>query len=338
MSILITGGAGFIGSHTVVEFLNAGYDIVIVDNFCNSKPVVLDRIREITGKDFKFYEVDLLDYDKLNQVFEENPDIDSAIHFAGLKAVGESCAKPLLYYHNNLTGTFNLIDIMSKHNAKNIVFSSSATVYGKPETVPIREDFPLSTTNPYGETKLMIERILKDVWASDPEWSVSILRYFNPIGAHKSGLIGEDPKGIPNNLLPYIVKVAAGKLPHLNVFGNDYNTPDGTGVRDYIHVVDLAKAHLKALEQAKKVTGVDYFNIGTGVGYSVLDIVHAYENATGMKVPYEIGPRRPGDIDQCYADPTKAATVLGWKAEYNIDDMCCDSANWQKKNPNGYGD
>ncbi len=337
MSILITGGAGFIGSHTIVELLNAGKELVVLDNFCNSKPVVLDRIKEITGKDFKFYEADLLDYDAVDRIFEENK-IESVIHFAGLKAVGESVQKPLLYYHNNLTGTFNLCEIMQKHGAKRIVFSSSATVYGKPESVPIREDFPLSTTNPYGETKLMIERILKDVHAADNEWSVSILRYFNPIGAHKSGLIGEDPKGIPNNLLPYVTQVAAGKREHLSVFGDDYNTHDGTGVRDYIHVVDLAIAHLKALDRAEKVTGVEYFNIGTGVGYSVLDIVKAYEKATGIKIPYVIAPRRPGDIDECYADPKKAYEMLGWKAQYNIEDMCRDSNNWQTKNPNGYGD
>lgn len=337
MSILVTGGAGFIGSHTIVELLNANRDVVVLDNFCNSKPVVLDRIREITGKDFKFYEADLLDYDAIDKIFAEN-DIDSVIHFAGLKAVGESVAQPLRYYHNNLTGTFNLCEIMQKYGAKRIVFSSSATVYGKPESVPIREDFPLSTTNPYGETKLMIERILKDVHTADNEWSVSILRYFNPIGAHKSGRIGEDPKGIPNNLLPYITQVASGKRDHLSVFGNDYNTHDGTGVRDYIHVVDLAKAHLKALDRANKVTGVEHFNIGTGVGYSVLDIVKAYEAATGIKIKYEIVDRRPGDIDECYADPTRAYEVLGWKAEYNIEDMCRDSNNWQQKNPNGYGD
>ncbi len=336
MSILITGGAGFIGSHTAVEFLNAGYDVVIVDNYYNSSPKALERIKEITGKDFRAYEVDLCDKAALEKVFLENPEIDSAIHFAGLKAVGESVQKPGLYYYNNLVSTLNLVELLGKYNAKRIVFSSSATVYGMPKTVPIREDFPLSTTNPYGETKLMIERILKDLWVSDPEWSVSVLRYFNPIGAHKSGLIGENPKGIPNNLLPYVAKVAAGQLPCLSVFGDDYDTKDGTGVRDYIHVVDLAKAHLKALERAEKVSGVEYFNIGTGTGYSVLEIVHAYEKATGLKVNYKIVERRPGDIATCYADPAKAYEVLGWQAENGIDDMCRDLANWMKKNPNGY--
>ena len=337
MATLITGGAGFIGSHTIVQLLEAGRELVVLDNFCNSKPVVLDRIREITGKDFRFYEADLLDRDAIERIFQENK-IDSVIHFAGLKAVGESVQQPLRYYHNNLTGTFNLCEIMQKYGAKRIVFSSSATVYGKPESVPIREDFPLSTTNPYGETKLMIERILKDVFVSDNEWSISILRYFNPIGAHKSGKIGEDPKGIPNNLLPYVTQVASGKREKLSVFGNDYNTHDGTGVRDYIHVVDLAAAHLKALERAEKVTGIDYFNVGTGVGYSVLDIVKAYEAATGAKVPYVIAPRRPGDIDECFADPTKAYELLGWKAQYGIEDMCRDAHRWQTQNPNGYGD
>ncbi len=337
MAILITGGAGYIGSHTMVELLEAGRELVVVDNFLNSKPESLERVRKITGKDFKFYEVDLLDYDALDKVFCEN-DIDSCIHFAGLKAVGESCSKPLWYYHNNITGTLNLCDIMQKHGAKRIVFSSSATVYGKPASVPITEDFPLSTTNPYGETKLMIERILSDVYAADNEWSVSILRYFNPIGAHKSGLIGEDPQGIPNNLLPYITQVASGKRECLSVFGNDYNTPDGTGVRDYIHVVDLAKAHLKAIERAEKVKGVEQFNVGTGVGYSVLDIIKAYEKATGITINYKIVDRRPGDIDECYANPKKAYEVLGWRAENNIEDMCRDSYNWQLKNPNGYGD
>ena len=336
MSILITGGAGFIGSHTAVEFLNAGYDVVIADNYCNSSPKALDRIKEITGRDFRAYEMDLCDKAALEKVFEENPEIDSAIHFAGLKAVGESVAKPGLYYYNNLLSTLNLVELMSKYGAKRIVFSSSATVYGMPKTVPIREDFPLSTTNPYGETKLMIERILHDIWVSDPSWSVSVLRYFNPIGAHKSGLIGENPRGIPNNLLPYVAKVAAGQLPCLSVFGNDYDTKDGTGVRDYIHVVDLAKAHLKALERAAKVTGVEHFNIGTGTGYSVLEIVAAYEKATGLKVNYKIVDRRPGDIATCYADPTKAYEVLGWRAENGIDEMCADLANWMKKNPNGY--
>ena len=271
----------------------------------------------------------------MDRVVREN-NIDSCIHFAGLKAVGESCAKPLLYYHNNITGTLNLCEVLSKYHAKRIVFSSSATVYGNPASVPITEDFPLSTTNPYGETKLMIERILKDLHTADPEWSVSVLRYFNPIGAHKSGMIGEDPQGIPNNLLPYITQVAAGRRECLSVFGNDYNTHDGTGVRDYIHVVDLARAHLKAIERAETITGIEYFNIGTGVGYSVLDIVHAYEKATGIKINYKITDRRPGDIDECYANPKKAYEILGWQAEYNIEDMCRDSYNWQLNNPKGY--
>ena len=335
MAILITGGAGYIGTHTMVELLNAGRELVVVDNFCNSKPCSLERVKQITGKDFKFYEVDLLDREALEKVFEENT-IDSCIHFAGLKAVGESVSLPLWYYHNNITGTLILLDTMKKYGAKRIVFSSSATVYGKPASVPITEDFPLSTTNPYGETKLMIERILKDLYVSDPEWSISVLRYFNPIGAHKSGLIGEDPQGIPNNLLPYVAQVATGKRECLSVFGNDYNTPDGTGVRDYIHVVDLAGAHLKALERAEKVTGIDYFNVGTGVGYSVLDIIRAYEQTTGAKINYKIVDRRPGDIDECYANPKKAYELLGWKAQYNIEDMCRDSYNWQSKNPNGY--
>lgn len=337
MAILITGGTGFIGSHTVVELIEAGREVVIVDNFSNSKPVVLDRIEAITGVRPRFYEVDLLDRGALRAVFSGNK-IDSVIHFAGLKAVGESCAQPLRYYHNNITGTLNLCDVMVEFGVKRLVFSSSATVYGNPATVPIREDFPLSTTNPYGQTKLVIERILSDLAAADPTWSVSILRYFNPIGAHKSGLIGEDPRGIPNNLLPYIVKVSAGKLERLNVFGNDYDTHDGTGVRDYIHVVDLARAHLKALALAETKCGVDYFNVGTGVGYSVLDIVRAYEAATDRPVPYQIVGRRPGDIAVCYADPAKAAAELGWRAEYGIDEMCRDAANWQEKNPDGYPD
>lgn len=335
MAILITGGAGYIGSHTAVEFLNAGKEIVIVDNFVNSKPCVLDRIKRITGKDFKFYECDLLDKEGLERVFVENQ-IDSCIHFAGLKAVGESVAQPMRYYHNNITGTLVLCELMQKYKARNFIFSSSATVYGKPESVPIREDFPLSTTNPYGETKLMIERILKDIWTADNTWSVTVLRYFNPIGAHASGLIGEDPQGIPNNLLPYVSKVACGKLDQLHVFGNDYATHDGTGVRDYIHVVDLAVAHLKALDHAEKRTGIDYFNIGTGTGYSVLDIVKTYEKVSGKKVPYVIDARRPGDIDECYADPKKAYEQLGWSARYTLEDMCRDLDRFQTKNPNGY--
>ncbi len=337
MSVLITGGAGFIGSHTAVEFLNAGLDIVIMDNFVNSNPVALDRIREITGKNFKFYEADLLDVASMDRIFEENPDIDSCIHFAALKAVGESVAKPMEYYHNNVTGTLLLCDSMRRHGVKTIVFSSSATVYGSPEEVPVKESAEIGhATNPYGETKIIMERVLKDIYESDKEWKVSILRYFNPIGAHASGMLGEDPNGIPSNLMPYITKVALGKLPHLNVFGNDYDTHDGTGVRDYIHVVDLAKAHLKALEHIQRSGGIEYFNIGTGTGYSVLDVVKAYEAATGIQIKYQIGPRRPGDIDACYADPTKAKEVLGWVAENGIFEMCRDANNWQQKNPNGF--
>lgn len=338
MSVLVTGGAGYIGSHTIVELLNCGYDVVVLDNLANSNKKSLERVKQITGKDVKFYKVDLCDAEGTDKVFEENPEIDSVIHFAGLKAVGESVAKPIEYYYNNIAGTLNLCASMRKHGVKKIVFSSSATVYGMPKSVPIKEDFPLSTTNPYGETKLMIERILKDICVSDPELSVAILRYFNPIGAHKSGLIGEDPNGIPNNLLPYIAQVGIGKLKFLSVFGNDYPTHDGTGVRDYIHVVDLAKAHIKALVFTDKNTGIDYFNIGTGVGYSVLDIVKAYEKASGLKIEYKIVDRRPGDIAECYADPAKAKNVLGWEAEYGIETMCEDLARWQTNNPNGYSE
>ena len=325
MSVLVTGGTGFIGSHTVVELLNSGYDVVIVDNLSNSKIEVVDKIKKITGKDVKFYKVDILDRENLNRVFEENKNIDSVIHFAALKAVGESVEKPIEYYHNNIEGTLSLVDTMRKHNIKKIVFSSSATVYGDPKTVPITEDFPLSATNPYGQTKLMIEQILRDIYVSDNDWSVILLRYFNPIGAHESGLIGEEPNGIPNNLMPYITKVAKGELDHLNIFGNDYNTPDGTGVRDYIHVVDLAKGHIKAIERAKNVTGVEAYNLGTGKGYSVLEIVENFEKANGIKVKYEITDRRPGDIAECYADPSKAEKVLGWKAEKDLEQMCKDS-------------
>ena len=335
MAILVTGGTGYIGSHTVVELLSIGEEVVIVDNLSNSKICVLDRIETITGKRPTFYQVDLLDEVALESVFKAH-NITSVIHFAGLKAVGESVQIPLRYYHNNLTGTFVLCEMMKKYGVKELVFSSSATVYGVPKSVPITEDFPLSTTNPYGETKLMIERILADLCKAHPDMSVAILRYFNPIGAHKSGLIGEDPCGIPNNLLPYVSKVAGGKLEKLHVFGDDYATHDGTGVRDYIHVVDLAQAHLKALEYAEARTGVDYFNIGTGVGYSVLDIVKAYEKVSGKAVPYVIEARRPGDIDECYADPKKASELLGWKAVYNLEDMCRDLDHWQTKNPNGY--
>ena len=331
MSILVTGGAGFIGSHTAVELLESGEEIVIVDNFANSKPEVLDIIKEITKKDFKFYEIDILDKEKLETVFKENS-IEVVIHFAGLKAVGESVEKPIEYYHNNITGTLVLLELMRKYNCKKIVFSSSATVYGAPKTVPIKEDFPLATTNPYGSTKLMIEQILKDVCVSDKDFTAIILRYFNPIGAHESGLLGENPNGIPNNLMPYITQVAIGRLDHLNVFGNDYPTKDGTGVRDYIHVVDLAKGHVKALEKARSAKGAIPYNLGTGNGYSVLEIVDAFEKANNVKVKYEIAPRRAGDIAECYADPTKAKEDLKWTAEKSLYDMCKDSWNYIKKN------
>lgn len=330
MSILVTGGAGFIGSHTVVELLEKGEKIVIVDNFCNSSPEVLDKIKQITNRDFKFYEVDLLNEEKLEKVFKEN-NIDSVIHFAGLKAVGESVAKPIEYYHNNITGTLVLLKLMKKYNCKKMVFSSSATVYGNPASLPIKEDFPLSTTNPYGSTKLMIERILQDVCIADADFSVAILRYFNPIGAHESGLIGEVPNGIPNNVMPYILKVASGEYDALTVFGNDYNTPDGTGVRDYIHVVDLAKGHLKALNKIREEKGVKVYNLGTGNGYSVLDLVTNFEKVNGVKVNYKIGARRPGDIAACYADPSKARDELGWVAEKGIEEMCRDAWRFIKK-------
>ena len=328
MAVLVTGGAGFIGSHTCVELLGAGEEVVIIDNFSNSKPQVLDKIREITGKDFRFYEVDLLDEQGVKKVFDENPDIDSVIHFAALKAVGESVQKPLEYYHNNLTGTLVLCKQMRDHNVKKIVFSSSATVYGSPASLPIREDFPLSTTNPYGSTKLMIEMILKDLCVPDKDWSVALLRYFNPIGAHPSGLIGEEPDGIPNNLLPYVARVACGELECLSIFGDDYDTPDGTGVRDYIHVVDLAKGHLCAINWVRNSKGADAFNLGTGQGYSVLEIVHAFEKYSGRKVNYKIVGRRAGDIAACYADPSKAKEVLGWEAHLGIEEMCRDSWNY----------
>lgn len=337
MSILITGGTGFIGSHTVVELIEAGEAPIIVDNLCNSKEIVLDRIEAITGKRPKFYKADLCDAEALDKVFSENPDIESVIHFAGLKAVGESVAIPAAYYYNNLVSTLNLCEAMKKHDVKIIVFSSSATVYGDPAEIPIKETTPLGkTTNPYGETKQMIERILADIQYANRDWSVSILRYFNPVGAHKSGLMGEDPKGIPNNLFPYVTQVATGRRPYLNIFGDDYDTPDGTGVRDYIHVVDLARAHLCALNRARAVSGVEYYNVGTGHGYSVLDIVKSFEAATGKAVPYKIVDRRPGDIAACYADAAKAKEILGWEAQYDMVDMCRDADRWQTKNPNGY--
>lgn len=335
MAILVTGGTGYIGSHTCVELLDAGYDVVVVDNFSNSKPEVLDRITEITGKKVRFYEVNILDRNGLEQVFSEN-NIDAVIHFAGLKAVGESVEIPIRYYHNNITGTLILCEVMQEHKVKKMVFSSSATVYGMNNKSPLTEDLPLNATNPYGWTKLMIEQILKDIFVSDTSWSISLLRYFNPIGAHESGRIGEDPNGIPNNLMPYITQVAVGKRKELSIFGDDYDTHDGTGVRDYIHVVDLAKGHLSALEKIMTSTGVDAYNLGTGVGYSVLDVVKAFERATGVKIPYIITERRPGDVAECYADPTKARKELGWKAERDLDDMCRDAWRWQKYNPNGY--
>ena len=336
MSILVTGGTGYIGSHTIVQLINAGYEVLIVDNLSNSKICVLDRIEEITGKRPEFIKCELCNKSEVDSVFAAHPEIESVIHFAGLKAVGESCQLPLLYYRNNLQSTINLLECMAEHNVNRIVFSSSATVYGLPKSVPIKEDAPLSTTNPYGETKLMIERILKDASSANPELSVCVLRYFNPIGAHESGLIGEDPRGIPNNLLPYVAKVAAGKLECLNVFGDDYDTPDGTGVRDYIHVVDLADAHLCAIDYTSRMKGIDYVNVGTGNGYSVLEIVRAFGEVWGSPIRYKIAPRRPGDIAACYADPTKAKEVLGWSAKRDLRRMCEDSARWQKKNPDGY--
>lgn len=326
MKILVTGGAGYIGSHTCVELLNEGFEVVVIDNFSNSKSSSLDAIKKITGKDFKFYEIDYLDKDALNKVFEENK-IDAVINFAGFKAVGESVQKPIEYYTNNISGALNLLDVMRKHNVKKFVFSSSATVYGNPERIPLTEDCKIGgTTNPYGTSKLFIEQILKDIYASDNSWDIIILRYFNPVGAHESGLIGEDPKGIPNNLMPYIAKVATKELKELSVFGNDYNTPDGTGVRDYIHVVDLAKGHVLALNKLEKEgTGLFIYNLGTGTGYSVLDLVHAYEKANNVKVPYKIAPRRDGDIATCYSDPTKAKNELGFVATKTIEDMCHDS-------------
>ena len=338
MAILVTGGAGFIGSHTVVELQNAGYDVVVLDNLSNSSEKSLERVEKITGKPVKFYKVDILDREGLNEVFEKE-DIDSCIHFAGLKAVGESVVKPWEYYENNIAGTLTLVDVMRKNGVKNIIFSSSATVYGDPAIIPITEECPKGQcTNPYGWTKSMLEQILTDIQKADPEWNVVLLRYFNPIGAHKSGLIGENPNGIPNNLMPYITQVAVGKLKELGVFGNDYDTPDGTGVRDYIHVVDLAKGHVKAVKKLEDNSGLSIYNLGTGKGYSVLDIVKNFEAATGVKIPYSIKPRRAGDVATCYSDATKAKKELGWEAEYDIKDMCADSWNFQQKNPNGYED
>ncbi len=336
MSILVAGGAGYIGSHTCVELLAAGYDVVVVDNLYNSSEEAIRRVEQIAGKKVTFYEVDLLDKEKLSQVFDQES-IDSVINFAGLKAVGESVQKPLEYYHNNITGTLNLCDVMRNHGVKNIIFSSSATVYGDPAFVPITEECPKGQiTNPYGQTKGMLEQILTDLHVADPEWNVVLLRYFNPIGAHESGLIGEDPKGIPNNLVPYIAQVAVGKLDRLGVFGDDYQTHDGTGVRDYIHVVDLAVGHVKALKKLAPGSGVSIYNLGTGNGYSVLDVLHAYEKACGKTLPYEIKPRRAGDIATCYCDASKAKEELGWVAERDIEVMCADSWKWQAMNPDGY--
>ena len=336
MSILVTGGAGYIGSHTCLELLKAGYEVTVVDNLCNSSEEAVKRVEKIAGKPVKFYQADILDREALNKIFD-NEKIDSVIHFAGLKAVGESVAKPLEYYHNNITGTLILCDVMRNHGVKNIVFSSSATVYGDPAFVPITEECPKGQiTNPYGQTKSMLEQILTDFHVADPEWNVALLRYFNPIGAHESGLIGEDPKGIPNNLVPYIAQVAVGKLECLGVFGNDYPTHDGTGVRDYIHVVDLAVGHVKALKKIEEKAGVCIYNLGTGKGYSVLDVVKAYEKACGKEIKYEIKPRRPGDIATCYADASKAKKELGWEAERGIEEMCADSWRWQSANPDGY--
>lgn len=338
MQILVTGGAGYIGSHTCVELLNAGYDVIVVDNLYNSNQKAIDRIEQITQKKVKFYKEDILDKEALKKIFSENQ-IDAVIHFAGLKAVGESVQKPVEYYTVNIAGTLNLIDVMRTYGCKNIIFSSSATVYGEPAQIPITEACPKGTcTNPYGWTKWMLEQILTDVHTSDPEWNVILLRYFNPIGAHESGLIGEDPKGIPNNLLPYVAQVAIGKLKCVGVFGNDYHTPDGTGVRDYIHVVDLAKGHVKALDRIKEKAGCKVYNLGTGKGYSVLDVIHAFSKACGHDIPYEIKPRRAGDIATCYSKCDLAREELGWQAEYDLDAMCASSWKWQTMNPNGYNE
>lgn len=334
MRILVTGGAGYIGSHTCIELIRAGHEVVIADNLVNAKEEAVRRTEKLAGAPIKFYNVDICDLAATRELFS-NEHLDSVIHFAGLKAVGESVLLPLKYYQNNLISTLNLLEVMTEFSVKNIIFSSSATVYGMPKSVPITEDFPLSTTNPYGTTKLMIEQILTDFQKANPDFSVVLLRYFNPIGAHKSGNIGEDPNGIPNNLLPYIAQVAIGKLECVNVFGNDYPTKDGTGVRDYIHVVDLAVGHVKALKRSDE-PGVFIYNLGTGNGYSVLEVIAAFEKACGKKIPYKIAPRRPGDIAECYANPAKAASELGWTAEHGIDEMCADSWRWQQQNPNGY--
>ena len=334
-NILVTGGAGFIGSHTLVELLERGYGVVVVDNLCNANEESLRRVEELTGKPVKFYRADIRDRAALERIFSENK-FDAVIHFAGLKAVGESVQKPLEYYENNIYGTIVLLEVMRAHNVKKIVFSSSATVYGTPEALPLTEESKTGgTTNPYGTSKYYLEHILTDLYVADKAWNVILLRYFNPVGAHRSGRIGEDPKGIPNNLMPYVAQVASGKLKKINVFGNDYPTKDGTGVRDYIHVVDLARGHIAALEKLQKA-GVHIYNLGTGVGYSVIDMIHAFEKACGKQLPYEICPRRAGDIAACYADPSKAEKELGWKAEYGIEEMCRDQWNWQKNNPNGY--
>ena len=335
MSVLVTGGAGYIGSHTLISLLENGYEAVVIDNLCNSSQESLSRVEKITGKSVKFYRSDIRDAALLDKIFAENS-IESVVHFAGLKAVGESVSIPLNYYDNNIGGTLVLLEAMKRANVRNLVFSSSATVYGKPASVPIREDFPLSCTNPYGRTKLFIEEILRDLYISDNSWNIALLRYFNPVGSHPSGLIGEDPQGIPNNLMPYVAQTAIGKLPFVRVFGNDYDTPDGTGVRDYIHVVDLAEGHILALKKLEKNPGVVTYNLGTGVGYSVLDMIRAFSKAVGREIPYQIVARRPGDIAACYADPSFAKQEIGFEAKYGIDEMCADLWRWQTMNPNGY--
>lgn len=335
MKVLVTGGAGYIGTHACVELLQAGIDLVVVDNLCNSKAAALDRVRNLSGKDFTFYQADLLDRESVEQIFSENA-MDAVMHFAGLKAVGESVAMPLYYYQNNITGTLILCETMMEYGVKNMVFSSSATVYGNPCTLPIHEECPTGPTNPYGQTKRMIEVILADLHRSDPHWNILSLRYFNPVGAHRSGCIGEDPSGIPNNLFPYIAQVASGRHPHVQIFGNDYSTPDGTGVRDYIHITDLVQGHLCALKKLKENPGYDVYNLGTGCGISVLEGIKAFSKASGKEIPFQVVPRRPGDIAACYADPSKANRELGWKAERVIEEMCMDTWRWQQANPNGY--